>query len=78
MRTHEELFRQKSRKSPLSAPAIGLELAASLKRAGVDYLHFDARQIGYTSPGGPGTPVFLALRTISDCGIPIQNLPSSV
>lgn len=33
----------------VGAGPIGLELAACLKRAGVEYVQFDARQIGHTS-----------------------------
>ena len=32
----------------VGAGPIGLELAVALKRAGVDYVQFDARQVGYT------------------------------
>lgn len=32
----------------VGAGPIGLELAVALKRAGVDYLQFDAEQLGYT------------------------------
>jgi thioredoxin reductase (NADPH) len=32
----------------VGAGPIGIEVAVALKQAGIDYLHFDARQIGYT------------------------------
>jgi len=31
----------------IGAGPIGIELAVALKKTGIDYLHFDARQIGY-------------------------------
>lgn len=68
---------------PLSASAevaivgagpIGLELAAVLKRQGVDYLHFDARQIGYTISWWPRETYFFSTsERIELAGVPIQN-----
>jgi thioredoxin reductase (NADPH) len=37
----------------IGAGPIGIELAMSLKRAGVDYIHFDAHQLGYTMTWWP-------------------------
>ena len=58
----------------VGAGPIGLELAASLKHAGVDYLQFDARQIGYTISWWPrNTYFFSTSERIAIAGIPIQN-----
>ena len=43
----------------IGAGPIGIELAVALKRAGMSYIHFDAKQIGYTiSWFPPGTQFF--------------------
>jgi len=40
------------------AGPVGLEIGVALKRAGIQYLHFDAKQIGYTiSWFAPQNPV---------------------
>ena len=61
--------------SSSSAPGpIGLELAVALKRAGVDYLHFDAKQIGYTiSWFAPQTRFFSSNERIAIAGVPLQT-----
>jgi len=59
----------------VGAGPIGLELAASLKRAGVDYLHFEAKQIGHTFTWWPrNTYFFSTTERIEIAGIPIQNM----
>jgi thioredoxin reductase (NADPH) len=58
----------------VGAGPIGLELAAALKRAGVDYLHFEAHQIGHTFTWWPrNTYFFSTTERIEIAGIPIQN-----
>src|SRR5687768_12197148 len=58
----------------VGAGPIGLELAVALKRAGVDYLHFDARQIGYTiSWFAPQTRFFSSSERIAIAGVPLQT-----
>ena len=58
----------------VGAGPMGLELAACLKRAGVDYLQFDARQIGHTISWWPrDTTFFSTTERIEIAGIPIQN-----
>ena len=58
----------------IGAGPIGLELAVCLKRAGVDYIHFDARQIGYTMTWWPrNTPFFSTTERLAIAGVPIQN-----
>ena len=58
----------------VGAGPIGLELAVALKRAGVDYLHFDARQVGYTvSWYAPGTRFFSSNERIAIAGVPLQT-----
>lgn len=44
----------------VGAGPIGLELAAALKMEGVDYLHFDAKQIGYTISWWPKNTYFFS------------------
>ncbi len=58
----------------VGAGPIGLELAACLKRAGVEYRHFDAKQIGYTISWWPrNTNFFSTSERLAIAGIPIQN-----
>ena len=49
------------------------EVAVGLRCAGIDYLHFDARQIGYTiSWFAPQTRFFSSAERISIAGVPLQ------
>jgi len=58
----------------IGAGPIGLELAIALKRAGVDYLQFDAQQIGYTISWWPReTYFFSTTERIELAGIPIPK-----
>src|SRR5438552_4923422 len=58
----------------IGAGPIGLELAVALKRAGFDYLHFDAKQIGYTvSWFAPQTRFFSSNERIAIAGVPLQT-----
>jgi thioredoxin reductase (NADPH) len=58
----------------IGAGPIGLELAVALKHAGIDYLQFDARQIGYTiSWFAPQTQFFSSNDRIAIAGVPLQT-----
>jgi thioredoxin reductase (NADPH) len=58
----------------IGAGPIGLEMAVALKKAGIDYLHFDAKQIGYTiSWFAPGTRFFSSNERIAIAGVPLQT-----
>jgi thioredoxin reductase (NADPH) len=58
----------------IGAGPIGLELAVHLKRAGVRYIHFDARQIADTMTWWPrNTPFFSTTERLAIAGVPIQN-----
>jgi thioredoxin reductase (NADPH) len=58
----------------VGAGPIGLELAAAFKRAGVDYVQFEAHQIGHTISWWPrNTYFFSTSERIAIAGIPIQN-----
>src|SRR5829696_5690690 len=58
----------------VGAGPIGLELAVALKRSGIDYLHFDAKQIGYTiSWFAPQTKFFSSNERIAIAGVPLQT-----
>jgi thioredoxin reductase (NADPH) len=58
----------------IGAGPIGLELAACLKHAGINYIHFDAHQIGYTISWWPrNTNFFSTTERIAIAGVPIQN-----
>ena len=58
----------------IGAGPIGLELAATFKRAGLDYLHFDAHQIGYTMTWWPrNTYFFSTTERIEIAGIPAPS-----
>src|SRR2546428_5648010 len=62
----------------IGAGPIGLELAVALKRAGGDYLHFDAKQIGYTiSWFAPHTKFFSSNERIAIAGVPLQTADQS-
>jgi thioredoxin reductase (NADPH) len=58
----------------VGAGPIGLELAVALKRRGFDYLHFDAKQIGYTiSWFAPATRFFSSNERIAIAGVPLHT-----
>src|SRR3954454_25097435 len=58
----------------VGAGPIGIELAVALKRAGIDYLHFDAKQVGYTiSWFAPQTRFFSSNERIAIAGVPLQT-----
>ncbi len=58
----------------VGAGPIGLELAACLKQAGVDYIQFDARQIAHTMTWWPrNTHFFSTTERLAIAGVPIQN-----
>ena len=58
----------------IGAGPIGLELAVALKRAGVDYVQFDARQVGHTmSWWAPQTKWFSSNDRIAIAGVPLQT-----
>lgn len=58
----------------IGAGPIGIELAACLKRADVDYVHFDANQIGHTLTWWPcNTNFFSTTERLAIAGVPIQN-----
>src|SRR5204863_5702119 len=58
----------------VGAGPIGIELAVALKRAGVDYVHFDAKQIGYTiSWFAPQTRFFSSNERIAIAGVPLMT-----
>ena len=56
----------------VGAGPIGLELAVSMKRAGVDYLHIEAGQIGHTISWYPReTRFFSSAERIAIAGVPL-------
>lgn len=58
----------------IGAGPIGLELAVCLKRAGVDTIHFEARQIGYTMSWWPrNTNFFSTTERLEIAGVPAQS-----
>ena len=58
----------------IGAGPIGLELAVAMKRAGIDYVHFDAKQIGYTvSWYAPQTRFFSSNERIAIAGVPLHT-----
>lgn len=58
----------------IGAGPIGLELAACFRRANVDYIHFDAGQIGHTLTWWPrNTSFFSTTERLAIAGVPIQN-----
>jgi len=58
----------------VGAGPIGIELAVALKKHGIDYLHFDAKQVGYTiSWFAPQTKFFSSSERIAIAGVPLQT-----
>src|SRR3954465_747271 len=58
----------------IGAGPIGIELAVALKKAGIDYLQFDAKQIGYTiSWFAPQTKFFSCNERIAIAGVPLET-----
>jgi thioredoxin reductase (NADPH) len=58
----------------IGAGPIGLELAVALKMSGKTYLHFDAKQIGYTISWWPkNTYFFSTTERIEIAGVPAPN-----
>ncbi len=59
----------------IGAGPIGIELAASLKRRGVEYVHIEAGQIGGTIDWyAPNTKFFSSSDRIAIAGIPLNNV----
>jgi thioredoxin reductase (NADPH) len=62
----------------IGAGPIGLELAVAFRRAGIDYLHFDAAQVGQTiSWFAPQTRFFSSNERIAIAGVPLQTADQS-
>ncbi len=62
----------------IGAGPIGIELAVALKRASIPYLHFDAKQVGYTmSWWAPLTRWFSSNERIAIAGVPLQTWDQS-
>ena len=62
----------------IGAGPIGLELAVALKDAGVEYLHVDAQQIGYTISWFPRQCRFFSSpERIAICGVPLETVDQS-
>jgi thioredoxin reductase (NADPH) len=58
----------------VGAGPLGIELAVALKKAGIRYVHFDAKQIGYTiSWFPPQTRFFSSPERIAIAGVPLQT-----
>ncbi len=58
----------------VGAGPVGLELAAALKRRGIDFVHFDAGQVGHTmSWWAPGTRWFSSNDRIAIAGVPLNT-----
>src|SRR5690242_1720509 len=58
----------------VGAGPIGVEMAVALKKTGIDYLHFDAKQIGYTiSWFAPQTKFFSSNERIAIAGVPLAT-----
>lgn len=56
----------------VGAGPIGIELAVAMKQSGIDYIHFDAKQIAYTiSWYAPQTRFFSSNERIAIAGIPL-------
>ncbi len=59
----------------VGAGPVGVELAAALKQAGIDYIHLEAGQLGQTLTWWPhSTHFFSSPERISIAGVPIQTI----
>jgi thioredoxin reductase (NADPH) len=66
------MFEESADIAIIGAGPVGIELAVALKRAGLKYLHFDAKQIGYTiSWFAPQTRFFSSNERIAIAGVPL-------
>lgn len=77
MESRAEVVRLKNETDVLvvGAGPIGIELAVALKKAGIEYGHVDAGQIGSTiSWYAPNTHFFSSPERISIAGVPLQTL----
>lgn len=62
----------------VGAGPIGIEMAVALKRAGIDYIHFDAGQIGATIQWfAPQTRFFSSNERIAIAGVPLVTADQS-
>ncbi|HWJ94864.1 MAG TPA: NAD(P)-binding domain-containing protein, partial [Telluria sp.] len=58
----------------VGAGPVGIEIAVALKRAGLDYIHLDAGQVGQTIFNfAPGTRFFSSNERIAIAGVPLQT-----
>jgi thioredoxin reductase (NADPH) len=72
--TSNKKLKQKHAVAVIGAGPIGLELAVAFQRAGVDYVQFEAGQIGQTISTWPrDTHFFSTTERIEIAGVPIQN-----
>ena len=59
----------------VGAGPIGIEMAVALKSRGVEYIHFEAAQIGQAIVGFPAqTPFFSSPERIAIAGVPLQTV----
>jgi thioredoxin reductase (NADPH) len=64
-----------TRVAVIGAGPIGLEVAVALKRAGLDYVQFDAGQVGSTMAWwAPGTRFFSSPERIGIAGVPLETI----
>lgn len=62
----------------VGAGPIGLEIAVALQKAGVDYVHFDAGQVGQTIYNFPNeTRFFSSNERLAIAGVPLQTADQS-
>lgn len=58
----------------VGAGPVGIEIAVALKKAGLDYIHLDAGQVGQTIFNfAPGTRFFSSNERIAIAGVPLQT-----
>src|SRR5262249_43542727 len=66
------MSRESSEVAIVGAGPIGIEIAVAMKKAGINCLHFDARQVGYTiSWSAPQSPIFSSNERIAIAGVPL-------
>jgi len=62
----------------IGAGPIGLEMAVALKQAGIDYLQFEAQQVGHTISWFPRQARFFSSpERIAICGVPLMTVDQS-
>jgi len=70
-------FRRRLKLTVIGAGPIGIELAVALKRAGVEYVHFERSRSPTRSRGSAADAVLQLQRAIAIAGVPLVTTDQS-